>query len=119
MIRNYGVKYRHEFPNPDVVLQTLEDYGVAVIKDISTEYQYILTPQLRYWTQVSELASVAAAMVSIAAKEAEWVMVVDDFENGWGEREYPHCSKCGRGVYRHDAGCWCPFCGSVMKNPMR
>lgn len=50
---------------------------------------------------------------------AEWVMTLDDFENGWGERIYPHCSNCGRGVYVHDAGSWCPFCGKLMKNPMR
>lgn len=50
---------------------------------------------------------------------AEWKMVLDDFDNGYGNREYPHCSKCGRGVYRHDAGSWCPFCGAAMKNPMR
>lgn len=49
---------------------------------------------------------------------AEWIMSEDDFENGWGYQEYPHCSKCNRGVYRHDAGKWCPFCGSTMKNPM-
>ena len=49
----------------------------------------------------------------------EWKMVLDDFEDGNGNREYPHCSNCGRGVYRHDAGSWCPFCGSPMKNPMR
>ena len=50
---------------------------------------------------------------------AEWVMTLDNFENGWGERIYPHCSSCGRGVYAHDAGNWCPFCGKPMKNPMR
>lgn len=47
----------------------------------------------------------------------EWVMVKDDFDDGYGEREYPHCSKCGRGVYNHDAGKYCPFCGSPMLNP--
>ena len=51
--------------------------------------------------------------------ETEWVMVFDDFDDGYGNREYPHCSKCGRGVYRHDAGSYCPFCGAAMKNPMR
>ena len=50
--------------------------------------------------------------------ESEWIMAIDDFENGWGEREYPHCYNCKRGVYRHDAGSWCPFCGKHMKNPM-
>lgn len=50
---------------------------------------------------------------------AEWVMVVDDFDDGLGNRELPHCSKCGRGVYKHDAGSWCTFCGTPMKNPMR
>jgi len=118
MIYNYGVKHWHEFPNPDVVAQTLGD-DIAVIKENGTEYNYILTKELRCWTKISELASIAAAMVSIAAKEAEWEMVIDDFENGLGNREYPHCSKCGRGVYRHDAGSWCPFCGAAMKNPMR
>lgn len=50
---------------------------------------------------------------------AEWKMVVDDFDDGFGDREYPHCTNCHRGVYRHDAGSWCPFCGAAMKNPMR
>ena len=50
---------------------------------------------------------------------AEWVMAVDDFEDGKDDRELPHCSKCNRGVYIHDAGSWCPFCGCLMKNPMR
>lgn len=51
--------------------------------------------------------------------KSEWKMVVDDFDNGFGNREYPHCSNCHRGVYMHDAGSWCPFCGEAMKNPMR
>ena len=122
MIRSYGTKYRHDFPNPNVILQTLGD-DIAVVKELETEYDYILTKELSCWTQVSELARTAAAMVSIAVKkeidDAEWVMAMDDFENGWGEREYPHCSNCNRGVYRHDAGSWCPFCGAAMKNPMR
>lgn len=50
---------------------------------------------------------------------AQWNMVVDDYDDGNGEQEYPHCSNCCRGVYRHDAGSWCPFCGSAMRNPMR
>ena len=50
---------------------------------------------------------------------AEWKMIVDDFDDGVGNRELPHCSKCGRGVYKHDAGLYCPFCGALMKNPMR
>ena len=50
---------------------------------------------------------------------AEWKMVVDDFDDGKGERELPHCSKCKRGVYKHDAGKYCPFCGTTMINPMR
>ena len=50
---------------------------------------------------------------------AEWRMVVDDYDDGLGDRELPHCTNCGRGVYRHDAGSWCPFCGAAMKNPMR
>lgn len=50
---------------------------------------------------------------------AEWKMVLDDFDDGVGNRELPHCSKCGRGVYKHDAGLYCPFCGALMKNPMR
>ena len=50
---------------------------------------------------------------------AEWNMVHDDFNGGVGNRELPHCSKCGRGVYKHDAGLYCPFCGALMKNPMR
>jgi hypothetical protein len=50
---------------------------------------------------------------------AEWKMILDDFDDGIGSRELPHCSKCSRGVYKHDAGLYCPFCGALMKNPMR
>ena len=50
---------------------------------------------------------------------AEWNMVLDDFDDGLGNRELPHCSNCGRGVYKHDAGLYCPFCGALMKNPIR
>ena len=50
---------------------------------------------------------------------AEWVIAVYDFEDGMGNRELPHCSNCNRGVYSHDAGIWCPFCGCLMKNPKR
>lgn len=62
-------------------------------------------------------------MVTHVAKEfneptAEWVMVEDDFDDGFEARPRPHCSKCGRGVYKHDAGSFCTFCGSQMKNPM-
>ena len=49
---------------------------------------------------------------------AEWTLVLDDFDDGLGNRELPHCSKCSRGVYKHDAGLYCPFCGALMKNPM-
>ena len=119
MIRYYGKKYIHDFPNPDVVLQSLDFGDIAVIKEISTEYNYILTKELRYWTQISVLEQIIAPIVSIKEKDTEWVMAMDDFENGWGEREYPHCSNCHRGVYKHDAGSWCPFCGKSMKNPMR
>lgn len=58
----------------------------------------------------------------VEAKEnisAEWVMAIDDFEDGRGHVETPHCTNCSRGVYRHDAGSYCPFCGAVMRNPMR
>ncbi len=50
---------------------------------------------------------------------AEWRMVVDDFDDGVGGRELPRCSRCNKGVYKHDAGLYCPFCGALMKNPMR
>lgn len=49
---------------------------------------------------------------------AEWKMVIDDFDDGVGNRELPHCTNCGRGVYNHDAGKWCTFCGAMMKNPI-
>ena len=115
MVRSYGIAHRHDFPNHNVILQSLGN-DIAVIKEIGTENEYILAKELHCWTQLSNLAQNAAAMET---NDAEWVMALDDFENGWGEREYPHCSNCNRGVYRHDAGSWCPFCGKPMKNPMR
>ena len=39
--------------------------------------------------------------------------------SGLGDRELPHRSNCNKGVYNHDAGLYCPFCGALMKNPMR
>lgn len=51
--------------------------------------------------------------------DAEWVMVIDDFDDGVGNRELPHCSNYHRGVYNHDAGKWCTFCGAAMRNPKR
>ena len=118
MVRSYGTKYRSDFPNPNVISQSLNFDDIAVIKEITTGYSYILTKELRCWTQISELSKIATPMASIEVKGAEWVMVIDDFENGWGERKYPHCSNCHKGVYKHDAGSWCPFCGKPMKNPM-
>lgn len=49
---------------------------------------------------------------------AEWKMVIDDFDDGKGNRKLPHCTNCNRGVYIHDAGNYCPFCGALMKNPI-
>ena len=46
-------------------------------------------------------------------------MIIDDFDDDKGEKEYPHCSHCGRGVYKHDAGKYCPFCGAAMKNSIK
>ena len=110
MIRSYGEAYLCDFPNPDVVLQTLDDDDIAVIKEKVSEHRYVLTRKLNSWLMLVDVKD---------PDNAEWVMSVDDFENGWGEREYPHCSNCHRGAYRHDAGSWCPFCGAAMKNPMR
>ena len=110
MLHNYGNQYFGDFPSPDIVLQKINWDDIALIKEKSTEQQYILTKKLGAWTML------------VCTKEddnAEWVMVMDDFENGWGVREYPHCSNCKRGVYKHDAGSWCPFCGKPMKNPIK
>lgn len=49
---------------------------------------------------------------------AEWKMIIDDFDDGKGSRKLPHCTNCNRGVYIHDAGNYCPFCGALMKNPI-
>lgn len=45
---------------------------------------------------------------------AKWVMALDDFEDGRGNVETPHCTNCGTGVYRHDAKNYCPYCGAKM-----
>lgn len=106
---NYGPTHTSEFPNPDNVLQELKYGQVATIKDIVTDCTYILMNGLNYWTQLDDVEAI----------EGKWIMALDDFENGWGELQYPHCFKCNRGVYRHDAGSFCPFCGTPMRNPMR
>lgn len=45
---------------------------------------------------------------------AEWQ---EDFEGN--NSELPRCSKCRSGVHKQDAALYCPFCGALMKNPMR
>ena len=117
MIRSYGAKYRCDFPDPDVVVQELNIGDIATIKEIDTEYNYILTKELRYWTKISGLAQIASAMVSVAAENAEWLTI--DEEDNWLADEYVRCSNCNRGVHIHYAGSWCTFCGKTMKNPMR
>ena len=59
------------------------------------------------------LASAPAADVREVV-HAKWVIAVDDFEDGRGEVETPHCTNCGTGVYRHDALNYCPYCGAKM-----
>lgn len=106
-MRNYGKQYLCDFPTPSSVLVWLDnDNDFAIIKDKNTDYTYILNKKLGVWTKLIEENGYA-----------EWIMSEDDFENGWGYKNYPHCSNCGRGVYKHDAGNYCPFCGKPMKNP--
>lgn len=45
---------------------------------------------------------------------AEWQ---EDFEGS--NNNLPRCSKCHSGVHKQDASLYCPFCGALMKNPMR
>lgn len=47
-------------------------------------------------------------------EKTKWILSIDDFDDGKGEQEYPHCHNCGRGVYKRDAGNYCPFCGTYM-----
>ena len=112
MYCSYGEAYLCEFPDSDEVLNKITPKDIAVIKEKATQYIYILTHQTKAWLMLADSKAETD-------NKAEWVMTLDDFENGWGERKYPHCSNCGRGVYVHDAGKWCPFCGKPMKNPMR
>lgn len=113
MIRSYGELYQAEFPSPNMVLRTLGD-DVATVIDRVTGARYILTKNIGLWTELEENQTEKRIL---ELSQAEWVMSEDNFENGWGYQSYPHCSSCGRGVYRHDAGSWCPFCGKSMKNP--
>ena len=84
---------------------------------------------MKYWSRISdnneylklymdEINKLSITTIDKNDNHAEWVMIENDFENGWGTRMYPHCSKCGRGVYKHDAGKFCPFCGTLIKNPI-
>ena len=45
---------------------------------------------------------------------AEWQ---EDFEGNTDDM--PRCSECYNGVHKQDAALYCPFCGALMKNPMR
>lgn len=64
-------------------------------------------------------SSVKECSEFIEITTSEWDLRIDDFEDGFGSRRVPYCKHCGRSVYRHDAGSYCPFCGSTMTNPMR
>lgn len=61
-----------------------------------------------------ELECIKEAVDVREVVHAKWVMALDDFEDGRGEVETPHCTNCGTGVYRHDALNYCPYCGAKM-----
>lgn len=108
----------------------------AVIDNVKEQLGYI-REHLAHVSEVEDVesivfdVSVLDGLISILSEKenkssdtkeiiyAEWKMVLDDFDDGLGERELPHCTNCNRGVYIHDAGSWCPFCGASMKNSMR
>lgn len=95
--------------------------AIAYCKELYLERDYHGRTQ-EFMDAIEVAIADLSDMPTVNAKEiifAEWEMVVDDFDDGFGNRELPHCSNCHRGVYRHDAGSWCPFCGAAMKNPMR
>ena len=109
-IKHFGVfRSPAEFPTIEEAHSKLEDADIGIAKDAVADYNYFLTNNMSSWIRV---------YLDPESLEGSWEMVIDDFENGWGNRLYPRCSKCYKGVYKHDAGKYCPFCGSKMKNPM-
>lgn len=56
--RNYGTRHRHDFPNPDDIIKILNNGEIAYVKEIGTEYDYILTKQLSCWTRVDIINSI-------------------------------------------------------------
>lgn len=55
-VLNYGRMYRHNFTNPDNVLDLLGEGQIAYVKDQDTEYDFILTRTLKCWTQIGSFA---------------------------------------------------------------
>lgn len=105
MIRSYGKEYRCDFPNPDVVLQTLNYDDVAVIKEKVSESDYILTKQLSCWTQIGNLEeAVRKQNTSLTAENKkyniEWYLAsgevattsatLTDVKNGFIHFIYPN-----------------------------
>ena len=60
--RNYGTRYRHDFPNPNDIIEILNDGEIAYVKEIETEYDYILTKPLSCWTRVDNFNSIGNYM---------------------------------------------------------
>lgn len=53
---------------------------------------------------------------SVKTDEKERAMWNHTEENG---KKYSTCNRCKKRVQRQDAGRYCTFCGSIMKNPVR
>ena len=103
---------RDDFYVDDFIALNLETNELCIvlsreIKGHGGGIKYIVTP-------LNEFKHDILADIHLA----EWKMVLDDFDDDVGNRETPHCTNCNRGVYKHDAGLYCPFCGSIMKNPI-
>ena len=73
MICNYGYAHWANFPRFDNVLSTL-DYGdVAIIREIGTEYDYILCHSLTYWTRLDNLTNILSDIDLLKQLiDAEW-----------------------------------------------
>lgn len=68
-LRNYGTKYRHEFPNPDDISKTLSYDEIAYIKEAGSEYNYILTKQLSNWSRLDNFNNIGDYMKNMKTCE--------------------------------------------------
>lgn len=106
-IKNYGRQFWSEFPNPDNILETLRDDEFAYITSIETENHYILTKQLKHWTNINNFKVEEQELLEANYCQCMRTEDKDEYWGYWLECECgyksntdgaTYCGRCGKKI---------------------